>query len=84
MPVRHTHIYRHLALEHSGAAGKISEATIVRAHDRSLPLAIKMFYNNNRAQRSFSTGSNKEAAADWDTPKVETHFSNLNTEFNCM
>jgi len=70
MPNKLPHVYRRLALEHSGAAGKVSEVAIVRAHDRTLPLAIKMFYSNNRTQRSFNNNSNKDAAADWETPKA--------------
>jgi len=52
VPVKRGHTYRRLALEHCGADGKVSECVIVRAHDRSLPLKLKMFMTNNRAQKS--------------------------------
>jgi hypothetical protein len=70
VPVKRFHTYRRLALEHSGAAGKVNECVIVRAHDRSLPLRLKMFFSQNRAQKSFSAEEGKEAAQDWDNPKV--------------
>jgi hypothetical protein len=62
--------YRRLALEHCGVAGKINECVIVRAHDWSLPLKLRMFFSQNRAQKSFSAEESKEAAQDWDSPKV--------------
>ena len=55
---------------HAGAEGKVSECVIVRAHDRSLPLKLKMFFSNNRAQKCFGRSDSKEAAQDWDTPKA--------------
>jgi hypothetical protein len=61
---------RRLALEHGGAAGRVNECVVVRAHDRSLPLKLRMFFSSNRAQKSFSAEEGKEAAQDWDSPKV--------------
>jgi hypothetical protein len=43
----------------------------VRAHDRSLPLKLRMFFSTNRAQKSFSAEEQKEAAQDWEAPKVK-------------
>jgi hypothetical protein len=63
-------LFRRLALEHSGAAGKVNECVVVRAHDRSLPLKLRMFFTQNRAQKSFSADEGKEPAQDWDVPKV--------------
>lgn len=54
MPVKHRNTYRRLALEHVGATNHISEHTISRSHDRSLPLMIKMFASNNYSRRSFT------------------------------
>jgi hypothetical protein len=70
VPVKRHHTFRRLALEHGGAAGRVNECVVVRAHDRSLPLKLRMFFTQNRAQKSFSAEENKEAAQDWDTPKV--------------
>ena len=44
---------RRLALETLGANNLISEHTIVRSHDRSLPLQVKMFTSSNYGKRSF-------------------------------
>jgi hypothetical protein len=63
--------FRRLAHEHGGAAGRVNECVIVRAHDRSLPLKLRMFFSSNRAQKSFSAEENKEAAQDWESPKVK-------------
>lgn len=71
IPVRHNHTYRRLALEHSGGDGRVSECVVVRAHDRSLPLKLKMFFSSNRAQKSLGVTDAKEAAQDWDSPKVK-------------
>jgi hypothetical protein len=70
VPVKRQPTYRRLALEHSGASGKVNECVIVRAHDRSLPLKLKMFSSSNRAQKGFGGAESKEAAQDWDNPKV--------------
>ena len=73
IPVKRSHTYRRLALDHCGAAGKVSECVIVRAHDRSLPLRIKMFFSNNRAQKNLGISDTKDAAQDWEAPKVTLH-----------
>ena len=70
LPIKRSHTYRRLALEHSGAEGKVSECVIVRAHDRSLPLKIKMFFSSNRVQKTLGASETKDAAQDWDSPKV--------------
>jgi hypothetical protein len=69
-PVKRQPTYRRLALEHSGASGKVNECVIVRAHDRSLPLKLRMFASANRTQKGFGRAENKEAAQEWDSPKV--------------
>jgi hypothetical protein len=73
--VKRQYTYRRLALEHGGGNGKISECVIVRAHDRSLPLKLKMFVSVNRAQKGFGSTESKEAAQDWDNPKVILNLS---------
>jgi hypothetical protein len=70
MPIKRHHTYRRLALEHGGGAGKVNECVVVRAHDRSLPMKLRMFYTVNRAQKNFSAEDGKELAQDWDSPKV--------------
>ena len=59
MAVKRKDVYRRLALEHVGAESIISEHTIVRAHDRSYPLLIKMFFSNNYGARSFAATDTK-------------------------
>jgi len=58
-------------LEHKGSRSKISEQAIVRAHDRTLPLKLKMFASSNRAQKNIGATDTKEEAHDWDNPKVK-------------
>jgi hypothetical protein len=70
VPVKRQHTFRRLALEHGGASGKISECVIVRAHDRGLPLKLKMFGSANRAQKGFGSSDSIDAAQDWENPKV--------------
>jgi len=70
MPVKRALTYRRLALEHCGAESKISECVVVRAHDRTLPLKLKMFFSGNRAQKNLGGDEKKEAAQDWDSPKA--------------
>ena len=47
MSVERKNIYRRLPLAHVGLENAVSEHTVVRAHDRALPLQIKMFFANN-------------------------------------
>ena len=58
-PQKRKNIYRRLALEHLGADNKISEHAIVRAHDRTLPLLLKMFLSSNYEKRSFNATETK-------------------------
>jgi len=75
LPIKRSHTYRRLALEHGGAEGKVSECVIVRAHDRSLPLKLKMFYSVNRVQKTLGISDSKDAAQDWENPKVNTQLN---------
>jgi len=59
MAVKRKDVYRRLALEHVGSESVISEHTIVRAHDRSYPLLIKMFFSNNYGARNFAATDTK-------------------------
>jgi len=70
VPVKHLHTYRRLPLEHGGAANKVSDVVIVRCHDRSFPLKLKMFLPANRAQKSFNASENKEETAGWESAKA--------------
>jgi len=69
LPVKHTHTYRRLPLEHGGAANKVSDVVVIRYHDRSFPLKIKMFLPANRTKKSFGTSDSKEGTADWEGAK---------------
>jgi len=59
VPIKRKNTYRRLPLEHGGAANLISEHTIVRSHDRSLPLMIKMFMSQNYGKRNFAATDTK-------------------------
>ena len=59
VPTKRTHCYRRLALAHLGADNTISEHTIVRAHDRTAALEIKMFFTGNYTKKSFLATENK-------------------------
>jgi len=69
MPLRRKETYRHLALEQDGADNKVNENVITRAHDRTLPLRIRMFSKTNFAKKGFGEKAEKEPAEDWETPK---------------
>jgi len=71
MPLKRNTTYRHLALEHAGAANCINECVITRAHDRTLPLRIRMFAKGNQTKKGFYSkeGEGKEPADNWDQPR---------------
>ena len=43
MPTKRKETFRHLPLEQEVAEGIINESVITRAHDRALPLRLRMF-----------------------------------------
>jgi hypothetical protein len=59
MAVERKNVYRRLPLAHVGLENAVSEHTVVRAHDRALPLQIKMFFANNFGKRSFAATDTK-------------------------
>ena len=50
VPVKREEIYRHVKLDLYGAQGQVSEATIVRLHDRRVPVDLDMFTRNSLAR----------------------------------
>jgi hypothetical protein len=82
MPSKRTDTFRHLPLEHVGAAACVNDCVINRAHDRTLPLRIKMFLKDNVAKKSFSNGgnSNNDVASGWERPRsiMELHSAMAN------
>jgi hypothetical protein len=50
VPVKREEIYRHVKLDLYGAQGQVSEATIVRLHDRRVPVDMDMFTRNSLAK----------------------------------
>jgi hypothetical protein len=73
MPIKRNNTFRHLALDHSGASACVNECVVARAHDRALPLKIRMFMKDNVNRKGFATSAgseNKEPAAGWDVPKT--------------
>jgi hypothetical protein len=71
IPSKRVDTYRHIPLEHVGAAACVNDCVITRAHDRTLPLRIKMFLKENVAKRSFSNvaGNNNDVASGWERPR---------------
>ena len=71
MPVKRCPTYRHLALEHAGLAHQINECVLTRAHDRALPLRLRMFARGNQARKGFVSkdGEGKEPADSWEQPR---------------
>ena len=71
VPLRRKETFRHLPLEQDGCEGLINENVITRAHDRSLPLRLRMFSKANFAKKGFSASMDaKEPAADWAAPRA--------------
>ena len=67
MPVRRD-VYRHFPLAHLGMEGQVSEATIVRMHDRRVPITLDMLYKGNAARDS------KAEKAEWLEPTEVKHL----------
>ena len=71
VPLRRKETFRHLALDRDGADGLVNESVITRAHDRSLPLRLRMFAKGNFTKKGFAASSeSKEPAADWEQPRA--------------
>jgi len=88
IPTKRTHIYRRLPLEHHGAGGAVSECVIVRAHDRSLPLKLSMFYKANSTKKSLGSSEVKDAADGWENPRgildIQEALANMGAIFFCL
>ena len=70
VPLRRKETFRHLPLERDGAEGAINENVITRAHDRALPLRLRMFAKGNYTKKGFAASAeSREPAADWEAPK---------------
>jgi len=71
MPLKRTPTFRHLPLEHAGLASQVNECVLTRAHDRTLPLRLRMFARGNQSRKGFLSkdGEGKEPADSWDYPK---------------
>ena len=70
-PSQGNNTFRHLPLEQEGAEGNVNENVITRAHDRSLPLRLRMFMKSNFCKKGFNSGGDavKEPAGDWEAAK---------------
>ena len=71
MPLKRKDTFRHLPLEQEGAEGNVNENVITQAHDRSLPLRLRMFMKSNFCKKGFNAGDDavKEPAGDWEAAK---------------
>ena len=89
MPAKRKETFRHLPLEQEGAEGVINESVIMRAHDRALPLRLRMFSKGNFSKKGFSSGADaKEPASDWEAPKsllaVQEALCNFGDVYRCL
>ena len=89
MPAKRKETFRHLPLEQEGAEGVINESVITRAHDRALPLRLRMFSKGNFSKKGFSSGADaKEPASDWEAPKsllaVQEALCNFGDVYRCL
>ena len=87
VPLRRKETFRHLPLEQDGAEGVVNENVVTRAHDRALPLRLRMFAKGNFTKKGFTTGSeSKEPASEWEAPKailaVQEALCNLGDVFH--
>jgi len=71
MPQKRSPTFRHLPLEHAGLASTVNECVLTRAHDRTLPLRLRMFARGNQTKKGFISkeGEGKEPAESWNYPK---------------
>ena len=65
VPKKREEIFRHLNLSHYGAEGLINEATLVRLHDRQVPVELNMLHAANFTRSSKGAGEQKE---EWTDP----------------
>ncbi len=66
VPLRREPVYRDVPLRHCNGNVVVNELTVVRMHDRSTPITLKMLMDSNFAKRP-----GKEAAAldsEWEAP----------------
>jgi hypothetical protein len=67
IPLKREPIFRNIPLKHCGAENLVNELTIIRMHDRGVPVTLKMFHGANYAKRP---GKDTDAGLDrdWDAP----------------
>ena len=66
VPVRREPVFRNIPLKHYGCESVVNELVVVRMHNRSTPVTLKMLHGKNYAMRP-----GKEAGAmdgDWEAP----------------
>jgi hypothetical protein len=51
VPLRREPVFRNIPLKHCGAENLVNELTIIRMHDRGIPVTLKMFHGANYAKR---------------------------------
>jgi hypothetical protein len=67
MPLKREPIFRNIPLKHCGAENLVNELTVIRMHDRGIPVTLRMFHGANYAKRpSRDVGATLDG--DWDTP----------------
>ena len=64
VPKKREDIFRHLYLAHYGAEGLVNEATLVRLHDRQVPVELYMLHGANFTKLKVS----QEDKSDWAEP----------------
>ena len=64
VPRKREEIFRHLHLSHYGAEGLINESTLVRLHDRQVPVELNMLHAANFTKVGKEAASQREEWAD--------------------
>lgn len=68
VPLKREPIYRNIPLKHCGGENLVNELTIIRMHDRGIPVTLKMFHAANYAKRPSREGD-ASLDGDWDAPE---------------
>ena len=61
-------VFRHFPLAHLGMEGQVSETTVVRMHDRRVPISLDMLYKGNVSREA------KAEKAEWVAPTEVRHL----------
>jgi len=66
VPVKREPVYRNIPLKHCGCESVVNELVVVRMHNRSTPITLKMVNGKNYAMRPGKDSAQLDG--DWETP----------------